>query len=332
MWMMWWCMVTGASAQAGTKAVLVNGTDQPMDPEFVLIGRTVCDPCSGPIPPGGVRTLELGDATRLIVDLVGPTWDGTHSLRFSGNSRSGGSSGVSVQSTWTEVAGGQLVTLVVLPPGSRPRARPRHGFAPGCGAMVDELRACTPTVCEQGGKVVMVETLPGGGCLLKQQELSSFGRGGGQRSLRCEASTTEARAGLVDLFETAASFGQWPHQELASSPLCETVVETNPAVGHHRVVWMNESSVPVELGALGTGCSGCAAQGLAPGASAGAAIEPGGITLPVPISGGGMDLLLDLSKGGLRTKLVGDALHVDVIQEMNNGQDTTSTVVFTDAP
>ncbi len=109
-------------------------------------------------------------------------------------------------------------------------------------------------------------------------------------------------------------------------------METNPAVGVHRVVWSNRSSVPVELGALGPGCVGCAARHLEPGASVAATVEPGGITHPVAISGGGVDHLLDLSKGGLRTTLVGAALHVDVVQEMNDDQATTSTALFTDAP
>ncbi len=168
MWMLWLrCVAALSPARAGTTAVLLNGTQEPVDLEFVLIGRTVCDPCSGPIPPGGVRALPLGDATRLIIDIVGLTFDGGYHMYFSEDRRSSGAVGVSVESSWVEIDGGQLVTLVVEQHGVRGRHPFRNGFAPACGAMTDEVRACTPTVCEQGGRMVMIGALPGNGCVLK---------------------------------------------------------------------------------------------------------------------------------------------------------------------
>jgi hypothetical protein len=324
--------VLGSLAFADTTAVLVNATGEPLDPEFVLIGRTVCDACSGVIPPNGARTVDLGDASRLIVDVVGPVVNGSMSLRFSGNGRSFGSSGANVEQSWMEVGGDQIVTLVFHASDARRGFRSRGRLGPACGSMTQELAACTPTVCEEGRNLVMIEALSDGGCLLKQQEKDPFRRGGGLRVLRCEARTAEARSQLVDLFEVASTRGVWPQQELASSPLCQDIVDANPAVGQHLVLWMNQSTTDVQIGSLGSDCDGCQPRRLEPGATASSSLEPGTLADVVPISGDGLDLFLDLSKGGLRTELVGDRLQAQVVQQMGDDMNTTSVVVVTDAP
>jgi hypothetical protein len=153
-----------AAAWAGSSALVVNSTDEPVDPEFVLVGRTVCDSCSGPIAPGDTRSIDLDDAQRLIIDFVSPLGQSTVSTRWHANGRSTGSSdGLLVEQTWSQGPDG---TTLVLTVGSDPAARIRNRdpVGPACGSMVEELKGCRPTLCHDGFSMVQVVEQPDGSC------------------------------------------------------------------------------------------------------------------------------------------------------------------------